>query len=334
METLTSAQAHQIVKQLMECIPYNINIMDAQGKIIASGNQKRIGTVHQGALKAIQTQSIIIVEQDNLSEKKGTNEPIFFDGKIVGVVGITGEPKQVSLFTKLVRVIVVMLLEEFKEYQEKKKAEQNRKKFIENLLQHEKLDDVFLVHANKFYNLDLSQPKIIVFSMHSKCFQKEKNFNSFPFKKGNVTFIDEESEIDYPKQLCVFSQKATNYSEMLEHVWRTYLFAQFLNEKETLVYTQEYDLFNRIFSSQFSINHKLYRKVEQIYDDSKETLVTFFKNNLEMNFTADQLYIHRNTLRYRLNKINQITDKNPFVVSELFELIIYYALIYFKREEV
>ena len=43
----------------MADIPYNINIMDERGKIIASGDSARIGERHRGAERAINERKIL-----------------------------------------------------------------------------------------------------------------------------------------------------------------------------------------------------------------------------------------------------------------------------------
>ena len=46
------------------------------------------------------------------------------------------------------------------------------------------------------------------------------------------------------------------------------------------------------------------------YDLDEETLITinkFFENNLNVSETSRQLYIHRNTLVYRLDKLQKMT---------------------------
>ena len=46
---LTANLAQAIVNAAMERIPYNVNIMNEHGYIIASGNHDRINTLHVGA---------------------------------------------------------------------------------------------------------------------------------------------------------------------------------------------------------------------------------------------------------------------------------------------
>ncbi|MDT2827044.1 sugar diacid recognition domain-containing protein [Enterococcus viikkiensis] len=87
---LTKEQANMIVQKLMSDIPYNINIMNEQGYIIASGKEQRIGERHRGAERAIAQRKMVEVFKDTSLEKRGTNEPILLNGELLGVVGISG----------------------------------------------------------------------------------------------------------------------------------------------------------------------------------------------------------------------------------------------------
>lgn len=70
MLQLSEKQAQEIVDKMMMDIPYNINIMNHEGIIIGSGTRERVGTVHQGAVKALATGKMIEVWQDGRFEKK------------------------------------------------------------------------------------------------------------------------------------------------------------------------------------------------------------------------------------------------------------------------
>ena len=47
--------------------------------------------------------------------------------------------------------------------------------------------------------------------------------------------------------------------------------------------------------------------IETLDEDSLETINKFFENNLNVSETSRKLYVHRNTLVYRLEKIKKIT---------------------------
>lgn len=70
---LSKAIAPKIVLEMMNVIPYNINVVDENGIIIGSGDNERIGNIHEGAKKAIDSKHIIEVYEDNEKMKPEVN---------------------------------------------------------------------------------------------------------------------------------------------------------------------------------------------------------------------------------------------------------------------
>lgn len=85
-----------------------INIMNPEGIIIASTEHERIGSYHQGAREAVQTGKIVNIRKDQLEKypgaKEGCNMPLRVDGTIIGVVGIYGDPEQIRDVAHLLEV--------------------------------------------------------------------------------------------------------------------------------------------------------------------------------------------------------------------------------------
>lgn len=61
-----------------------------------------------------------------------------------------------------------------------------------------------------------------------------------------------------------------------------------------------------------------------------ETLEAFFEHNLNITDTAKAIFIHRNTLLYRLEKIKQVTDLNPRKFDEAFQLYLALKMKHFQ----
>jgi carbohydrate diacid regulator len=53
-----------------------------------------------------------------------------------------------------------------------------------------------------------------------------------------------------------------------------------------------------------------------------ETLQAFFDNNMNITDTAKKIYVHRNTLLYRLEKIKQYTGLDPRKFEHALQLYI------------
>ncbi|MBF4694696.1 response regulator [Fusibacter ferrireducens] len=62
-----------------------------------------------------------------------------------------------------------------------------------------------------------------------------------------------------------------------------------------------------------------------------ETIEQFLKNNLNLSETARVLYIHRNTLNYRLENILKITGRDPRILDDAMELRV--LIWYIRRDD-
>lgn len=88
-----------------------INIMNTEGIIIASTEEHRIGSFHQGALEAARTGKPVAIEPDQLSRypgaKQGYNMPITIEGEIIGVIGVFGNPSEIKPLARLLEVFAM-----------------------------------------------------------------------------------------------------------------------------------------------------------------------------------------------------------------------------------
>ena len=112
---LDSVLAQKLVRRIMKQLGYNVNIMNEKGIIIASGDSNRIGDFLEIAYKIINEKlDIVCVAQDDpyyIGVKPGINMPIYHENKIIGVIGITGEPEKIKEFSYIVRLAVETMVE-------------------------------------------------------------------------------------------------------------------------------------------------------------------------------------------------------------------------------
>lgn len=113
---LTVQLAEAIVHETMKRVQWNINVMDPSGKIIASGDSKRVGQQHSGALQAVRTGKPVYInveEAVRLPEAEaGINWPIQYGGEVVGVIGITGSPPHVEPVSQLLVMTAEMMIQQ------------------------------------------------------------------------------------------------------------------------------------------------------------------------------------------------------------------------------
>ena len=106
--------AQDIVDRAMAILPYNVNVMDSQGLILGSGEPERINTRHEGAQLVLANGRVVEIDAQTAVHLKGVqpgiNLPLLLDQRLIGVLGITGEPEQLRTYAELVRMTAEMLV--------------------------------------------------------------------------------------------------------------------------------------------------------------------------------------------------------------------------------
>lgn len=138
MTVLSSALARDIVTRTMRIIPFNVNVMDAHGVILASGDADRVGELHDGALLALAKRATVDIDAATAERmhgaRPGTNLPLVVDGQLCGAVGLSGAPEQVRQFGELVRLTAEMILEQAGLTGELQRDTRYREAFVLNLV--------------------------------------------------------------------------------------------------------------------------------------------------------------------------------------------------------
>ncbi len=157
---ITERIARNIVREISGTIHQAVNLMNAEGIIIASTNPNRVGTLHKGAEKIIKENLEclgIYSDGEYQGAKMGINMPIYFKGGVVGVIGISGEWSQIEPYIDLVRKTTeTMVLNSYLQKREDE-VQKEQRRFLYNVLfeQREKLPDNYLSEGTAL-GLDLS----------------------------------------------------------------------------------------------------------------------------------------------------------------------------------
>lgn len=116
MIELDTTLAQYIVDRAMAILPHNLNVMDTQGMIIGSGDSARLHTRHEGAQLVLANQRVVEIDAQAAAclqgVRAGVNLPLMHEGRLIGVLGITGDPEQVRPLAELVRMTAEMLVEQ------------------------------------------------------------------------------------------------------------------------------------------------------------------------------------------------------------------------------
>jgi len=343
---LTKEIADIVVKETMKSLGHNINIFDHNGIVLSSGDKIRIDTFHEGALQVVTSGNPLIITEKDVKKyrgvKPGINFPIFNQDEIIGVVGISGTPEKIQDFGSLVVLMTELLIKQqllSHEVEWKFRTKETvMEELLSNNINHGKINQKLLV-----LNMHLSAPYFpIAFAL--KQVEREnpavlsliyKDIESILKPYSCIyAFIDSET------LLLLVHSKSVDGIERVQNLLERYMFTKYDVVRMASGYILEEleqvkDAFTQLrYALQISNGQRLQMKEleiqlllkdinenkrkqvknriqKQLTAELNETLDVFFSHDLNVKATAEALYIHRNTLLYRLNKIHEITGYNP-----------------------
>ena len=354
---LNKVLAQNIVDSMVDIIHYNVNIMDKNAIIIASSDRSRIGSIHKGAMTALIKGEIIELDCDKSKMiidgvKCGVNIPISFNKKIIGVIGVTGKPDKVRDFASLVKVTAELLINQ--EYSIQKFIIKNKIKeeyLLEWIYKREKYDEDFMLRGCDL-NIDIN----IRYSIY---LVEYKNSRENMFVSNIKSFLDEDDYFIYIGEnrvvLILNFEKKKDLSFILKEKYKTHINRVIISDfKENLAYkfylvSNALVNANKIEFSKVFINEKkdikFLASINEYLDKSDsfeildliiaegeellETFLVFTKMDFEKVKTSKFLHIHRNTLTYRIAKIELITGLSYTNSLDKFRLLgpyIYYMI--------
>jgi carbohydrate diacid regulator len=343
---LDREMAEHIVRETMERLHRNINMMDTEGRIIASGDRTRLGEKHQGAVEAIRTGKPLLISEYNkeawLGSQCGINVPVLFQQEIVGVIGITGQPAEVEQLGELVKMATELMLNQAFLLSEKEWRKRTKETVIEELIKPQP-DLRKAAERLKLLQLQLSPPFYVVLVHTEQPLSYNDPLTSAieatwlgggPLLVGvldpNRLFI-QLSAVGANRisgkleQLVTGLQQSSTgpfrigcslQTEELSGIGGAYREAEFaLRFGDRSRPWNGYAGLEPQAIVHDSDDSRKRRYVERIFSDISEqsvkTLKVFFASDLNIQEAAQALFVHRNTLVYRLKRIKELTGYDP-----------------------
>lgn len=368
-----SKYTQNIVESLNEIINQDINFMNEEGIIIASTDENRIGKYHGGAKKAIEKKEQITIYTDGEYEGalKGINLPVSFEGEIIGVVGITGEEKEIRKYGQIIQRMTEILVKEAA-FETKEQSKRDAERYLVEEIVEGRLNENSLKTDTYLLNFIPGKYVVVIINVHEDLRENVQtqgleifktlyntikkrlvgdgllahNGSKFiaiiPFEDKNKIQRDIEhliSHVDNKYNVSLSCAIGTPYEQFKE---LKYSFEEAVRANRTLKYakgkrTAFYeDLDLEILFAEVSKETKnkyvehIFRNVSQEKLSSySEIIDTYVRKNGSILEASEELFIHKNTLQYRLNKIHHETGYNP---RDLRELIILYIAMMLANE--
>ncbi|WP_391207903.1 CdaR family transcriptional regulator [Psychrobacillus sp. L4] len=345
---ITKQIANQIVDQTMLRLHRNINVIQTNGMILASGDELRVDSIHEGAVVVAETKKPLWITEENRHlfprTKPGINLPIFFQKELVGIIGITGDPEEMEEIATLVQLTTEMMVHQALIVSEREWKRKMQEMVFEELMSGQPLQKVIYERINKIGFLNKAPFYAIMLEINpeSKSYQSILQGIEYFFQGDSILvghyqlnehfiLIAGLHEKSFKHKISLLVSNLKKYSSLpigvgqvvhsLEEVHYAYQTAKIALEEGTsnknITYFEEveqYALFKKRNSKE--AQHFANRVLKELNEKLLQTLQEFFNCNQQLAICAETLDIHRHTLTYRLKKICELTGYNPSVFQD------------------
>ena len=221
---LSKTNATEIVREINSVLPQKINLMNKQGIIIASTDNKRIGTFHAGAYKII---------KENLAELRifdtksytgaipGTNFLLCVNDEPIGVLGITGDYEQILPLAKVIKKMTELMVTEQELQRQHAYIEDSRTRFITELLTHnENFITQNIIDYGLSLNIDLRLPRrvLVIKLLPEGKLSIAKQHEAEEKLKQKVLFLDNNSIVYKMTTFIVLMIKKRTNEQILQFI--------------------------------------------------------------------------------------------------------------------
>lgn len=303
----------------------------------------------------------VLAQKWNFEAQPGINLPIHYLGKAIGVVGISGEPMQVKQYAELVKMTAELIVEQHALLEQERWRHRYKEEFILQLL-HGNVTWQEIEQQAKFFAFDLTQSRVVILIklLHSNpdSLQHLINYLEQPEFAQDVAILSLDQIIvlktwsistalsqqiktllpaNYTKQdykIAVGASLNMPLSEQLplsfQSAQSTLAYGMKHHPRKNLYHFEEYRLPVLLTELSSSWQGKeLLKPVTPLFAEENvmlyKTLQQYFFANCDLHLAAEKLFIHPNTLRYRLSKIEQITGLSFNKIDD--ELSLYLGML-------
>ncbi|HWO97292.1 MAG TPA: sugar diacid recognition domain-containing protein [Bacillus sp. (in: firmicutes)] len=363
---LLPSLAKKIIYEVKKLIDEDIIIVNTDGTIIASTDEKRLGTFHEGALLSVKERRKFIITKEDEQRlegvKPGLNLPIFFSHDVIGVIGITGDPDRILPYGELLKRMTELLIQESYHSDQLQWRSRMLEAFVFDWLQLKEWSKPFIDRANLLkVDLQADRQLILAYLHEHQTFLNEdiwqlihvwngEHGHDLFVRWGNDRFlIIQHAQQNMLKEATL--QKVKQLKAFIEETWNTSASFGIGQTVEGHALKKSYEQAERALtvamrenSIIFDADLRLEMCLEDIslstrkefigrvldsvlgHEELLETFRVFFQQNMSLKQTAEILHIHINTLHYRIKKMEELTGLN---LKHFPDVVSLYLSLYF-----
>ena len=336
--------AQQIVDTVHDVCGRNINFIDSSGTILASTDESRIGTYHEIGYRIARTGEAAEVGKDQLypGTQEGINLPVYHNRKVVAVIGITGDPEEVRQYASLAVKITQIFIREKELESTARTNEEKRHYIIRSLIgEEEDLNNAYLKECLREFGVrEETKKRIVIIRMMTdpdaaRRMQQEARIedllrqlpvqvSSFAYPGSYIVLFEEEGFSESAAVLERFAGEQRREVQIgagkacslyaLKESYQTGLIALKDCEESGRPFVSFDDLALEVIldgvkkTDKEEFKKKILRGLEP---EDLRILYAYFGTGMSLKKTGEQLFLHKNTLQYKLNHIAGVCGYDP-----------------------
>ena len=313
----------------------------------------------------------IFSDDEYEGSRKGTNFLLRVNDEPIGVLGITGSYEEILPFASVIKRMTELLVNEREHQRQQEFLENKRTRFLTEWITHSELVNKNFLQLGLELGVDLMIPRRILSVAFVPADEEFDSNEAEITLESRLKRLDGQcllcksanefllfSTLQSDKELFNFATKLKTEIEsrcnVTVHIGIDHCAADYLHmneaykqakkalqscmraKKSPVRFYDEIDmeLFVDEISNQAKIRYlqKIFRKYNTAeIRTAVELMEKFYENNGSINKTAEELFIHKNTLQQRLKKIATHTGYDPRSLSDspvLFMAIYFYRDLY------
>ncbi len=215
---LNKRNCQNIAETANKIIGYSILLTGNDGIVLGSSDKDRVDTLHEASLEVIRSgcQAYHDEQQAKLYQgtRPGTTIPIIIKNEVVGTIGITGQPGEISKYGILIKKLAEVFLKDQLEMESARLLDQSRQNLLRELITYDSStmeEKVVLNHGHVLgYDLFLPHAAVLIEIWHpdehhikeqDSCNSLSGNFNNDMFHMDYFFMV--KHFFSHKQDLCV-----------------------------------------------------------------------------------------------------------------------------------
>jgi carbohydrate diacid regulator len=204
-----------IAETASSIIGYSVLLTGNDGIVLGSSEEERVGTLHEASLEVIRSGCQVFHNEQQAKKLQGTRPgttiPVIINDQVVGTIGITGHPEQISKYGTLIKKLAEVFLKDQLEMESARLLEQSRQNLLRELLTYapNTAEERVVLNHGRVLGYDLLLPRAAVVIEVAKGDANEKdsndlstnNYNNFIFHVQEYSII--KQAFNHQHDLCV-----------------------------------------------------------------------------------------------------------------------------------